>query len=67
MKKAKLEGKLSLNKETVSRLNDAQMNGLKGGSVVIANTAKCYIAETHWKFIPPCDISIKVIDVVVIH
>jgi natural product precursor len=63
MKKAKFEGKLSLNKETVSRLNDVQMNGLKGGSVVIANTATCYFAETNWKFVPPCDISNKVIKV----
>ena len=67
MKKAKFEGKLSLNKETVSRLNDMQMNGVKGGSVVIANTTKCYFAETNWKFVPPCDISIKVKEVIVIH
>jgi molybdenum cofactor biosynthesis enzyme len=68
MKKAKFEGKLSLNKETVSRLNDFQMNGVKGGSVVYANTAKCYVLENTWKFVPPCDISIKVSDVkVVIH
>lgn len=63
MKKAKFEGKLSLNKETVSRLNDFQMNGVKGGSVVVANTTRCAIAETQWKFFPPCDISIKVKDV----
>ncbi len=33
MKKLKLTGKLSLNKETVARLNDSQMNHVKGGYV----------------------------------
>lgn len=32
MKKIKLEGKLSLNKETVTMLNDAQMKNLNGGA-----------------------------------
>ncbi len=31
MKKLKLTGKLSLNKETVTRLSDNQMNDAKGG------------------------------------
>ena len=31
MKKIKLEGKLSLNKETVTRLNDSQMQSVNGG------------------------------------
>jgi len=31
MKKVKFEGKLNLNKETVSKLNDAQMESIKGG------------------------------------
>jgi hypothetical protein len=31
MKKIKLEGKLSLNKETVTRLNDAEMQSINGG------------------------------------
>ena len=31
MKKIKLDGKLSLNKETVSRLNDEQMKRINGG------------------------------------
>ena len=31
MKKIKLNGKLSLNKETISKLNDKQMSNLKGG------------------------------------
>ena len=32
MKKIKLNGKLNLNKETVSRLNDPQMHNFKGGA-----------------------------------
>lgn len=32
MKKIKLNGKLSLNKETVAKLNDAQMQGVNGGA-----------------------------------
>ena len=32
MKKLKLTGKLSLNKETVARLSDNQMNDAKGGA-----------------------------------
>ncbi|CAM3866628.1 MULTISPECIES: class I lanthipeptide [Flavobacterium] len=32
MKKIKLEGKLNLNKETVTKLNDAQMKNLNGGA-----------------------------------
>jgi hypothetical protein len=32
MKKIKFESKLSLKKETVARLNDAQMSHLKGGA-----------------------------------
>ncbi|UTW64790.1 class I lanthipeptide [bacterium SCSIO 12643] len=31
MKKLKLTGKLSLNKETISKLNDEQMNDVNGG------------------------------------
>jgi natural product precursor len=31
MKKIKLNGKLSLNKETIAKLNDKQMNDVKGG------------------------------------
>lgn len=33
MKKVKFEGKLSLNKETVAKLNDMQMEHIKGGEV----------------------------------
>lgn len=31
MKKVKFEGRLSLNKETVSKLNEKQMSSVKGG------------------------------------
>jgi natural product precursor len=31
MKKIKLNGKISLNKETIAKLNDDQMNDVKGG------------------------------------
>lgn len=31
MKKVKFNGKLSLNKETVTKLNEKQMNVIKGG------------------------------------
>lgn len=31
MKKVKFDGKLSLNKETVTKLNDTQMGAVKGG------------------------------------
>ncbi len=31
MKKAKFEGKLSLNKETITKLNDDQLNQVNGG------------------------------------
>lgn len=32
MKKIRLEGKLNLNKETVTRLNEAQLKGVNGGT-----------------------------------
>lgn len=31
MKKVKITGKLSLNKETIAKLNEDQMNRIKGG------------------------------------
>ena len=31
MKKVKLNGRLSLNKETIAKLNDNQMNDVRGG------------------------------------
>jgi natural product precursor len=64
MKNVKSLGKLSLKKETVARLNDAQMNELKGGSIY-ANTIKCYIQIKDIKPIPPCTISFN--EVVVFH
>jgi ASC-1-like (ASCH) protein len=68
MKKPKFEGKLSLKKETVARLNDAQMNEVKGGSVIEANTLKCYVIVKDFKPVPPCTISFVVIkDVNVYH
>lgn len=35
MKKIKLDGKLKLNKETIAKLNDEQMNEVKGGLLSI--------------------------------
>ena len=40
MKKIKLNGKLSLNKETIARLNDDEMNGVKGGRFPVASIGK---------------------------
>lgn len=58
MKNSKLTGKLSLKKETVARLNDAQMNEVKGGSIIVA-TAKCQVVVFPTKPIPPCTISFQ--------
>lgn len=33
MKKVKFEGKLNLNKETVTKLNDNSMNAIRGGAL----------------------------------
>ena len=35
MKKVKFNGKLSLNKETIAKLNNEQMNAVNGGKTVI--------------------------------
>lgn len=35
MKKVKFDGKLSLNKETVAKLNDEQMKSINGGWTVL--------------------------------
>lgn len=32
MKKVKFEGKLNLNKETIAKLNDEQLNSINGGA-----------------------------------
>lgn len=46
MKKIKLNGKLSLNKETIAKLNDEQMNSVKGGAG--SSLTKCgYNCPTH--------------------
>ena len=37
MKKIKLTGKLSLNKETIAKLNDEQMGNVKGGGYTTNN------------------------------
>ncbi len=42
MKKIKLTGKLTLNKETISRLNNQQMGAIHGGS---AGDDACYATE----------------------
>ena len=36
MKKVKFEKKLSLNKETISKLNKDQMNNVKGGQMILS-------------------------------
>ncbi|MCF6297674.1 MAG: class I lanthipeptide [Flavobacteriaceae bacterium] len=41
MKKLKLTGKLSLNKETVARLSDSQMNDAKGGKNFLSLGRDC--------------------------
>ena len=41
MKKLKLNGKLCLNKETVSRLSDNQMNDAKGGKNFLSLGKNC--------------------------
>jgi natural product precursor len=57
MKKIRLNSKLSLNKETIARLNDDEMNNVKGGHYPLSDyygtcygmclnnpTAKCFAA-----------------------
>jgi natural product precursor len=54
MKKLKLEGKLNLNKETISQLNKLQMDNLKGGDPYtwvmtcsnMSNLGPCYSMGT---------------------
>tara|TARA_R110001592_G_scaffold107256_2_gene300375 strand:+ start:799 stop:987 length:189 start_codon:yes stop_codon:yes gene_type:complete len=43
MKKMKLKGKLSLNKETIAKLNDDQMDGVKGG--LATTRAFCFASK----------------------
>ena len=41
MKKVKFSGKLSLNKETIATLNNAQMNQILGGAPETGSTSGC--------------------------
>lgn len=41
MKKITFKGKLSLNKKTVARLNDAEMKNLNGGAEPISKGNNC--------------------------
>jgi natural product precursor len=66
MKKTKFEGKLSLRKETVARLNDAQMNSVKGGSTIYLVTVKCPVLVIPTRPIPTCTISTNTFDQTVI-
>jgi hypothetical protein len=52
-------GKLSLKKETVSRLNMSEMSKVRGGEGIEDYTNKCYVISDIKK-IPPCTISFKV-------
>ncbi len=45
MKKMKLNGKLSLNKETIAKLNDDQMNGVKGG--IGGTRLLCFVSKAN--------------------
>lgn len=47
MKKIKLDGRLSLNKETITTLNSDQMNGVKGGEVFLTIGKKCKRTKLH--------------------
>jgi natural product precursor len=43
MKKVKFNSKLSLNKQTVARLNEKQMSAVKGGETM--TTTRCYMSN----------------------
>ena len=47
MKKVAFNGKLSLNKQTVTQLNDEQMKHLKGGVEIIDIGTEAGIAPSH--------------------
>lgn len=62
MKKSKFQSKLSLNKETVARLNDAQMNNVQGGSILL-QTIKCIVIQNiPTRPVPTCTISTNTFD-----
>lgn len=67
MKKAKFEGKLSLKKETVARLNDSQMNDVKGGSATLLITQRCPVVVVPTRTIPPCTITTNTFNQTVIN
>lgn len=41
MKKIKFSGKLSLNKETIAKLNDGQMSKINGGGTILTTLYNC--------------------------
>ncbi len=41
MKKIKFNGKLSLNKETIAKLNDGQMSHINGGGTILTTWYNC--------------------------
>ena len=47
MKKVKLDGTLSLNKETIATLNGEQMNKVKGGDGFLTIGKKCKRTKLH--------------------
>lgn len=66
MKKTKFQGKLNLKKETVARLNDLQMNEVKGGSIVFLQTLKCPVVVIPTKPLPTCTITTNTLDKITI-
>jgi natural product precursor len=66
MKKSN-QGKLSLKKETVARLNDAQMNDVRGGTNYLLLTLKCPVIVIPTRTIPPCTISTNTLDKTIVN
>ena len=50
MKKVNLNGKLSLKKETIVKLNNEQMNVLKGGLAITETCNHCIIPVTAYGY-----------------
>ena len=50
MKKVNFSGKLSLNKETVAKLNEKQMSTIKGGEEEIVRSRKSHCAKNPCTF-----------------
>ena len=49
MKKIKFAGKLSLNKETIAKLNDSQLSKINGGGLPTSGcTDGCGWLKTNW-------------------